>query len=116
MITKPTEYFMEKSPNLDIRTYHLRRRLITTPHFRPVEIEDLDEDVLKIRLIDGVAEINVEVYSVAVTKGKMFNWEEIEPHILADLGITEPALGITDSSDLSPFHKDVYRQGLAAQK
>lgn len=72
---------IQHCPNQHMRVYHVREQLTE----KQIEISGsadagaVTEELARIR---GIACVTVERYQVSITKGKAFDWAEVEPAVL----------------------------------
>lgn len=81
-------YAVESHPNTKMRTIHVERKLPSINWYESSsekmtpEARKLKEQILK---IDGVTEVTARDYSMHVTRGGVFTWDEILPKCVAEI-------------------------------
>lgn len=67
-----------------IRVYHVRQLLTTLQCEVGMKYEPVENGVLEsVLAIDGVEAVQLNPYSIAVVKARMFEWDEVEPKVKA---------------------------------
>jgi len=89
------QYLVERGPERDALTFHVDKRIVggVLPRHKPTsdterkegdewKEEKLPRFVKDLFSVDGVTKIDFEAYSVTVTKGKLFGWDDVARGIL----------------------------------